>query len=152
MNNNSDVFASYVRNWIHQNDLASTFMKQSLKARQIRDEYEKKVIDHLTQTHMENAIIQISDGRLSVVEERVPRSLTMKNIETLLHGYFAKKGGRDETTDVMNYLRGHRGVDRVKRLKRVTTTGQQPQKQPQQQLQQQPLQQLPQQQQQQSPY
>ena len=138
MNNDPGLFASYVRNWIHQNDLASTFMKQSLKARQIRDEYEKKVIDHLTQTHMENAIIQISDGRLSVIEERVPRSLTMKNIETLLHGYFAKKGGRDETTDVMNYLRGHRGVDRVKRLKRVTNTGQQPQQQPQQPQPQQP--------------
>jgi len=126
-NSGSDPFASYVRNWIHQNDLASTFLKQSLKARQIRDEYETKIIDHLTQNHMENAIIQISDGRLSVVEERVPRSLTMKNIESLLHGYFAKKGGRDETTDVMNYLRGHRGVDRVKRLKRTHQTPPTPQ-------------------------
>jgi len=130
MNNDSGPFGSYVRNWIHQNDLATTFMKQSLKARQIRDEYEAKVIEHLKQNHMENAIIQISDGRLSVVEERVPRSLTMKNIESLLHGYFAKKGGRDETTDVMNYLRGHRGVDRVKRLKRTTTQQSQPPSQP----------------------
>ena len=81
-NSGSDPFASYVRNWIHQNDLASTFLKQSLKARQIRDEYETKIIDHLTQNHMENAIIQISDGRLSVVEERVPRSLTMKPDES----------------------------------------------------------------------
>lgn len=130
--NDSGPFASYVRNWIHQHDLATTFMKQSLKARQIRDDYETKIIDHLAQNRMENAIIQISDGRLSVVEERVPRSLTMKNIETLLHGYFAKKGGRDETSDVMNYLRGNRGVDRVKRLKRVTTQPQQSQQQQQQ--------------------
>jgi len=118
--NDSGPFATYVRSWIHYNGLASTFLKQSLRARQVRDEYETKVIEHLAQNQMENAIIQISDGRLSVVEERVPRSLTMKNIETLLHGYFATKGGRDETTDVMNYLRGHRGVDRVKHLKRTT--------------------------------
>jgi len=135
MNNSGptgDTFASYVRFWIHQNDLATTFMKQSMKARHIRDDYEAKIIENLVKNHMENAVIQISDGRLSVVEERVPRNLTMKNIETLLHGYFDKKGGRDETTDVMNYLRGNRGVDRVKRLKRVTTTPAQP---PQPQLQ-----------------
>ena len=116
--NNSGNLGNDVRNWLHYDDLTTTFFKQSARARQVRDEYEGKIINQLTQSRMENAVIQISNGRLNVIEERIPRNLTLKNIEMLLHGYYAKKGAKDATTDVMNYIRGHRGVDSVKKLKK----------------------------------
>lgn len=67
---------------------------------------------------MENAIIQINGGHMNVVEERNPRTLSLTRIEELLHGYFLKRGGKDETGEIMAYIRGHRGVDVVKKLKR----------------------------------
>ena len=117
--NNSGPLGDDVRNWLHYDGLATTFFKQSSRARQVRDEYEQKIIQNLSQSRMENAVIQISNGRIHVIEERNPRSLTLQNIETLLHGYFTKRGGKDETVDIINYVRGHRGVDTKKRLKKT---------------------------------
>jgi len=118
-NDGVDTLGDDVRNWLHYDGLTTTFFKQSSRARQVRDEYEQKIIQSLAASKMENAVIQISNGRIHVIEERNPRNLTLQNIETLLHGYFAKRGGKDETVDIINHVRGHRGVDTKKRLKKT---------------------------------
>ena len=111
-----------VRNWLHYDGLATTFFRQSTRARQLRDEYEGKIIDQLKQSRMENAVIQITNGKITVVEERVPHSLTLRSIEHLLHGFYARKGvqAKDEAADIMNYIRSHRGAETVKKLKKNT--------------------------------
>jgi hypothetical protein len=110
-----------VRNWLHYDGLATTFFKQSTRSRQLRDEYEKKIIGHLHQNRMDNAIIQITNGRITVVEERIPHSLTLRSIEHLLHGYYGRKGphAKDEAADIMNYIRSHRGGETIKKLKKT---------------------------------
>jgi len=112
-----------VRSWLHYDQLASTFFKQSTKARQVAGEFEAKVMDQLDQSRMSNAVIQIGGGHLNVIEEKIPRCLTLRSIEQLLHGYYGKKGsgGRDETEDIMKYLRSNRGFDKKRRLKKTQT-------------------------------
>ena len=41
--NNSGNLGNDVRNWLHYDDLTTTFFKQSARARQVRDEYEGKL-------------------------------------------------------------------------------------------------------------
>lgn len=118
----SGQIGSFVRNWLHYDNLASSFYRQANKARQLRDQYESRIIQHLRGAGMENAIIQINGGHMNVVEERNPRTLSLTRIEELLHAYFLKRGGKDETADIMTYIRGHRGVDVVKKLKRSGAT------------------------------
>jgi hypothetical protein len=109
----------YVRNWLHYDTLASSLYKQANRARQVRDDFELKVLDELRNQRMENAVIQINNGTLSVVEERNPRSLSLVRIEEILHKYFHKKGhGQDETKEIMNYIRGNRGYDVSKKIKK----------------------------------
>ena len=113
-----------VRSWLHYDQLASTFFKQSTKARQVAGEFEGKVLNQLEQSRMSNAVIQIGGGHLNMIEEKTPRCLTLRSIEQLLHGYYAKKGQttRDETQDIMKYLRANRGFDKKKRLKKTVTS------------------------------
>ena len=121
----SGQIGSFVRHWLHYDNLASSLYRQANKARQLRDQYEERIITYLRQAGMENAVIQISNGHMNVVEEKTPKALSLTRIEELLHGYFAKRGGRDETNEIMNYLRGYRGVDIAKRLRKsggVATT------------------------------
>lgn len=111
--------AGFVRNWLHYDSLASSLYKQANRARQVRDDFEIKVVDELRNQRMENAIIQINNGTLSVVEERNPRALSLVRIEEILHKYFHKKGAsHDETKEIMNFIRANRGYDVSKKLKK----------------------------------
>jgi hypothetical protein len=117
--------AHSVRSYLHYDNLATTFNKQATKARQLAGEYEAKVLDQLEKTRMSNAVIQIGGGHLNVIEERTPRCLSLKSIEMMLHSYYAKKGHavRDETDDILKYVRANRGSDSRKKLKQTKTGG-----------------------------
>lgn len=116
----NQTVATYVRSWLHYDTLSSSLYKQANRARQVRDEFEAKVIDDLHARHMENAVIQINSGLLRVVEERSPRTLTIARIDELLQMYFQRKGpgAKDESKDIMNFIRTHRGYDTSKRLRK----------------------------------
>lgn len=124
---------TYVRYWLHYNNLASSFYKQYGSAKKVKDDYEKQIISTLQQNGMEKATIQIGGGRIHVIDKREPNQLSLTKIEDLLHGYFRQRGGRDETGEIMTFIRGNRGYTMNKSLKQ--TGIQQPQQPQLQQLQ-----------------
>jgi hypothetical protein len=98
--------------------MASSFFKQFNGAQKIRDDYQQQLIAHLKQRKMENAIIQISGGRrLQVVERKEPNPLSLTQIESLLHGYYKQRTGKDETADIMTFIRGNRGYKHTKTIR-----------------------------------
>jgi hypothetical protein len=113
---------TFVRYWLHYNNMSSSFYKQFCSARQVRDDYEKQIITTLQGNGMEKAIIQIGGGRLQVVDKREPNQLTLTKIEELLHGYFRQNGGKDETKDIMTFIRANRGYNISKSLKQSGIT------------------------------
>lgn len=118
---NTNELASWVRNWVHYDNLALGLNRQSANARKVRDDYEDKIITHLQQNRMENAIIQIAGGRLIVSEERHSQPLTLHRIEELLRAYYISKGAQgqlDETPMIMKFLKQQRGFEITKRLKK----------------------------------
>jgi arabinogalactan endo-1,4-beta-galactosidase len=108
---------TYVRYWLHYSNLASSFFKQFGAARKIRDDYEKQVIQHLQNSGMENAQIQINNGHISIFNKRDPNPLTLSKIQELLHLYYRKRGGKDETMDIMTFIRSNRGYAVSKSLR-----------------------------------
>jgi hypothetical protein len=121
-----------VRYWLHYNNLASSFYKQYGSAKKVKDDYEKQIISTLQQNGMEKATIQIGGGQIQVIDKRDPNQLSLTKIEDLLHGYFRQRGGRDEASEIMTFIRANRGYTMNKSLKQ---SGIQPPQQPQQQLQ-----------------
>lgn len=118
---NPNELGSWVRNWVHYDNLALGLNRQSSNARKVRDEYEDKIISHLQQNRMENAIIQIAGGRLVVSEERHSQPLTLHRIEELLRSYYVSKGATgnlDETPMIMKFIKQQRGFEINKRLKK----------------------------------
>jgi hypothetical protein len=97
--------------------MASSFFKQFGAARKVKDDYEKQIIATLQQHGMEKAIIQIQNGRLQVKDSREPNQLSLSKVEELLHGYFRQRGGKDETIDVMTFIKANRGYSVHKILK-----------------------------------
>jgi hypothetical protein len=120
-----------VRYWLHYNNLAQSFYKQYGAAKKVKDDYEKQIIGTLQQNGMEKATIQIGGGQIHVIDKREANPLSLTKMEELLHGYFRQRGGKDETSEIMQFMRGNRGYTMNKYLKQSGI--QQPP--PQQQLQ-----------------
>lgn len=113
----SGNIGTLVRHWLHCDKLASTFYKQAHRNTTLKNEYEGQIIHALKQRGMINAIIQTGSGTLNVVEEKNPKSLTLIKIEELLNSYFSMRGGKNETRDIMNFIKGNRGYDVRLKLK-----------------------------------
>ena len=110
---------TYVRFWLHYSNLASSFFKQFGAARKIKDTYEKQIINTLQQNGMEKSIIQINNGQIRIMDKREANQLSLSKIEELLHGYYRQRGGKDETMDIMTFIRANRGYSMNKSLKQT---------------------------------
>ena len=124
---NTNDLGHWVRNWVHYDNLALGLNRQATNARKVRDEFENKIITHLNQNSMENAIIQIAGGRLFVSEERHSQPLTLHRIEEMLRAYYMSKGAGsagklDETPNIMKFIKEQRGFEINKRLKKQNGT------------------------------
>lgn len=110
---------TFVRYWLHYSNLASSLYKQYCSAKKVQDEYANQIITTLQQKGMENAIIQIGGGTLNVTEKRQPNQLCLSKVQEMLHMYFKYRGGKDETTDIMTFIKANRGFSIQKTLKKT---------------------------------
>ena len=106
-----------VRHWLHYSNLAASFFKQYNSARKIREVYERSILNTLQQRNIENATIQISGGQIRIQSKREPVQLSLTRVEELIAGYFKQRGGKDETKDIMLFLKANRGYHATKSLK-----------------------------------
>ena len=107
-----------VRNYIHYDNLATSLYRQTVNARKLRDEFETKIIQALRSSKMENAIIQVGDGRSHLQKERHNQPLSLSRIEELLHGYFVNQNLPDDTSKVLSYIKKQRVFEVVEKLRR----------------------------------
>jgi len=115
-------FGDLVRNWVHYDNLAVNLNRQIQNARKVKEEFEVKIMNSLKDYKMENAIIQVAGGKLSIVEEKHSNPLTNSRIEELLHEYYERTGRKaaDETAEIMKFLKTERGSTVSKKLKKQT--------------------------------
>ena len=114
---------TWVRNYVHYDNLVGTYTKQAGAARKMRDDFEGKVINNLRVNNMQNAVIQISGARLQYGEEKTVPALSIPRLEGYLHAYFKQKGnGIDETEAILRYIKLQKINDTqvVARLKKTT--------------------------------
>ena len=113
-------FNGWVRNFVHYDTLTASLNTQTRNAREVRDKYEEQITNTLKTNNMNNATLQISNGRLQLIEEKHPAPLTFQNLTSLLHDYFRAKGGAhpDETEHILRFIKSHRKNVFNNRLKR----------------------------------
>ena len=107
-------FATWVRNWVHYDNLTNNYGKQASGARKLRDDFETKIIQNLRANQMEKATIQITGAKLSCVEENCVPGLSVPRLEKYLHAYFQHKGNHlDETPDILKFIKSQKHNDTV---------------------------------------
>jgi hypothetical protein len=115
---NTQEIGFLVRNWVHYDNLATAFYRQTVNSRNVRDEFEMKIMDSLRSSNMENAVIQIAGGRIIVQEERHNQALSLTRIEELLNMYFANRNLPNDTPNIMKFVKKQRGFEIKKKLRK----------------------------------
>lgn len=118
---NMNELGSLVRYWVHYDTQSQQLNRQAAAARASRDQYEERILDTLQQARYTSAVIQIAGGRITVAEEKKSQTLTFKSLEDMLHEYFRQRPGpfQDETAAILKFIKGHRQVEMVRRLKKT---------------------------------
>ena len=108
-----------VRHWVHFDNLAESLTKQVTNARQMRSNFEEKVLKLLESSGMKNAVLQISGATLQRATRHKSTDLSWGFLEEQLHEYYKFKGKPDETAGVLEFMHRHRGGKQVEYLKKT---------------------------------
>ena len=112
-----------VRYWVHFDNLLLNLNKQVTDTRNKRQAYESNIINTLKASNHEKAVLQIAGGRILVTEEKHAKPLSFSSLETMLQSYYRQKNipGKDETQDIIKFIKGYRTIETTQRLKRQIT-------------------------------
>ncbi len=112
-----------VRYWVHYDTALQNLNKQVKATRDARNAYEGQILQGLRNANMgANPVIQIAGGRILVSEERYQQPLSMRNLEQHLHAYYRlKPGAKDETADILKFIKTQRKVEMTPCLRRQMT-------------------------------
>jgi len=116
---NIQQIGNLIRHWVHYDNTVVNINKQLKTARDVRNNYESQVIQLLRSTNMVNPVIQTASGRVIISEDKHHAPLTFTSVEGLLHQYYAKKAGsKDETSDIIKFIKANRETHVTPCLKR----------------------------------
>ncbi len=117
----STELAEAVRHWVHFDNLAESLNKQVTNVRNLRSEYETKVLDMLDKNGMRNATLKINGASLQRASRFKSADLGWGMLEEQLHEYYKTTGKADDTAAVMAFLQKNRGGKTVEYLKKTTS-------------------------------
>jgi len=111
-----------VRYWVHYDNTVTKLNKDIQSARYSRQKYEDSIIQTLQVAKQEKAVLQITGGRILISNEKHSKPLTFASLELMLHEYFTQRPGKDDTLEIIKFIKGHREVEISHKLKRQNTS------------------------------
>ena len=120
MSGTAEQIGNLIRHWVFYDTKLAELNKQIKSLRDSRNAYETQALQMIKTMNMNNPVIQIGGGgRLIVSEDKQSAPLTFTNLESLLRQYYAKKpGARDETADIIKFIKANRETTTTPCLKR----------------------------------
>ena len=117
---NPEEIGKLIRYWVYYDNKMKELNEEIRKLRALKGGYEQQVLQHLKASSMANPVIQIGGGRIVVGEDRSQQPLSYSMLETTLTKYYAQKPGtKNETKDILAFLRAQRTVQTTPCLKRI---------------------------------
>ena len=112
-------FGTLVQAWVRADTAVTDYNKEATRMRKERDTYEQQIIRTLKQANHEKAVIQITGGKLVVADDKTTQPLTFTSLEEMLHSYYMTAGRRDETREIIKFVKENRTVEHGLKLKRI---------------------------------
>ena len=107
-----------VRNWVHFDNLCTMLNRQMNTARNMRANFEEKVLTLMGGTKR----LRIQGAILEPANRKSASSLSWTALEEILHKYYTTQNKTDETEAILTFLRENRGSKSVIYLKKTPLT------------------------------
>ena len=108
-------FADKIKQWVNIDNRVKTLNDELRQVRRTRNELTGNIFDYASENNLENAVIQISDGKLRFHNTRVPQSLTLKFIKECLEECI---GNQIDVNQIIDLIKEKREVKYTNDIKR----------------------------------
>lgn len=114
-----DHFEDRIRSWVNLDDELRQVQQHMRELREKRNAVAGSIHTYInTNTHLKNASINISDGRLKIGETNTVQSLTFKFLEECLHEIIPNK---ESIAQILNHIKSKRSIKTSPDIKRFYT-------------------------------
>jgi len=109
-------FTESVREWVAVDNRIKKYQGEVKKDRVLRSALTTSILDHAEESNMENAVIEITDGKLKFQNTRITSPLTFRFLEECLKECI---NGEDQVKQIIKYIESKREVKFVPDIKRT---------------------------------
>ena len=108
-------FTDKIKQWVQVDNRVKTLNEELKEVRRDRNELTGTIFNYASENNLENAVIQISDGKLRFQNTRVPQSLTLKFIKECLEECL---GNQVDVNQIIDFIKEKREVKYTNDIKR----------------------------------
>ena len=112
---NMNNFEDSVRNWVRLDDEVRKATERMRQLKEERNNVAGSIHTYVNTNKLENAIINISDGRLRFVETQTTQTLTYKFLEKCLEEIIPNT---ESVTNILTYIKSKRTTKSAPDIKR----------------------------------
>jgi len=108
-------FEQNIQQWV---SIDNQIKQLSDKMKELRDKkstLNDAIFNHVDNSNLSNATVQISDGKIKFVKTKDTQVLTFKYLETCLHEIIKNE---DQVTKIVEYIKNKREIKYVPEIKR----------------------------------
>jgi hypothetical protein len=115
-----ELVGKLVRYWVHYDNKIAELNKEVKRMRDMKYTYEQQILSYLANSTLANPVIQIGGGRIIVGQDKSQQPLSYTMLESTLTKYYAlKPGSKNETSDILKFIREQRTSQISSCLKRI---------------------------------
>lgn len=104
-----------IKEWVNYDNELKILHENTKEIRNKKNELEDKILSFVENNNMDNAVINISDGRLKFVETKQTAPITLTFLDQCLSEVIANK---TQVEQIMNYIKKKRETKMVPEIKR----------------------------------
>ena len=105
-----------IKKWVSIDNQLKTLSEKTKELREVKNTTEELILEYVETKKMNNATVNISDGKLRFTNTKQTAPLTLKYVEECLTHCIGKE---EQVTVIMNYIKESREIKYVPDIKRT---------------------------------
>jgi Lhr-like helicase len=108
-------FEQHIQQWVSIDNQMKQLTDKIKELRDKKNTLNDAIFNHVDNSNLSNATVQISDGRIKFVKTKDTQVLTFKYLETCLHEIIKNE---DQVNKIIEYIKNKREIKYVPEIKR----------------------------------
>tara|TARA_Y100000591_G_C21526015_1_gene541750 strand:- start:268 stop:615 length:348 start_codon:yes stop_codon:yes gene_type:complete len=109
-------FEESIKSWVQIDNQVKMLQEKVKELRDKKNDIEFKIYNYAEDNNLQNAVIEISDGKLKFSETKTTSPLSLKYVEKCLHEIVSDE---NVVKQIMNYIKEHRETKIESSIKRT---------------------------------